>query len=805
MRPSSLLPRSPSTRSSAWRALLVLAAACSPGQKTEPPTVVAPPPDDEATAGLNPDEPVDPSPTLQPTDSDVVLAQEPPPPFCGDGSLNDDEQCDDGGTEAGDGCSANCLVVAQGWVCPTPGALCERVELCGDALVLLSETCDDGNAEGGDGCSAACQVEADYVCPEPGEPCISLVVCGDGLLAGDETCDDGNTLDGDGCTAECQTEEGYQCPIRGALCVPACGDGLVVGLEQCDDANAASGDGCSATCSREPGFACPPQGGECTLTVCGDGVTEGDEGCDDGPNDRPFDGCFQCVREPACSQGECDAECGDGLRFDSEQCDDGNTLDGDGCSSDCQLVELGFVCADTAVGEVGASPTFELPVVYRDFIGIDTSGDGQEGARQTARAAAGVQLHPDFNVFQGTGVLGAVQATLGAGGVPLLNCAASPDPTLCNQNFTSAARFSEWYRDVAGVNLPIVDSLILGAQADGSFLFDSAVSTPQGEENPSAQFNPILGAGWTVPQPFDGAAPTIYEGQEFCAIDQLAGPGALGDPEGNARNMSFTTETRFVFEYQGGEEFQFSGDDDVWVFVNNRLIVDLGGLHEVATGNFTLAGNPAVATVVRNGPEGVASALDLEGSAQIQTGMQLGNVYEAVLFHAERHECGSNFKLTLAGFDKPRSQCNELCGDGEVTLSETCDDGEANGDGYGFCGADCRPGPRCGDGVLDPEFEECDNGFNLDRYSTSDGACAPECLLPAFCGDGQVNTAQGEACDDGAEENDGRYGGCNPDCSLGPRCGDGNQDADEECDDGNRINGDGCNLACEVERSVVPT
>ena len=66
--------------------------------------------------------------------------------------------------------------------------------------------------------------------------------CGDGSLDTGEECDDGNNIDGDGCSAVCKTEQD-----------PYCGDGNLDSGEQCDDGNNVNGDGCSAACNTEGG------------------------------------------------------------------------------------------------------------------------------------------------------------------------------------------------------------------------------------------------------------------------------------------------------------------------------------------------------------------------------------------------------------------------------------------------------------------------------------------------------------------------------------------------------------------------
>ena len=604
---------------------------------------------------------------------------------------------------------------------------------CGDGVKQAGERCDDANNVGGDGCAASCQaIENDFACPDPGMACVSTVRCGDGRVSGDETCDDGTLNSGDGCSAKCALENGYRCPVVGEACVAAaCGDGIIAGKEQCEDDNTTpvDSDGCSATCKLEPGFACDASGAACRATVCNDGVKEGSEPCDDG-NQVIGDGCNPfCEVEPDCSAGACKSSCGDGLLLgtDTEECDDGNTRSGDGCSATCEI-EPGYTCTKSTTD---LPDVLEVPVTYRDFISLPTVGNTR---------------HPDFNdALSGTlGTPDLVQGNLGVDGKPVYadNCDTNGGGTcLEGRQLSNLANFTQWYTDVPGVNITLVERLAMQRQPNGSYYF------------PDASFFPFDGRGFTA------------GGQENTALANVGGN----------HNFGFTSEVRYWFEYQGGEVLNFSGDDDVWVFVGGKLVVDLGGLHPQIAGSVTL-----------------------DATTATNLGLTVGSIYETALFHAERHTDASNFNLTLNGFTSSKSQCEPMCGDGIVAGDEVCDDGTNDGS-YGSCTAVCTRGPFCGDGALQKKQEQCDDGVNLTPYAPDGSGCAPGCQKPGRCGDALVDAAFGEQCDDGV--NAGGYAECAPDCTLGPRCSDGKvqKTAGEECDDRNLVNNDGCDDQCLLE------
>jgi fibro-slime domain-containing protein len=152
---------------------------------------------------------------------------------------------------------------------------------------------------------------------------------------------------------------------------------------------------------------------------------------------------------------------------------------------------------------------------------------------------------------------------------------------------STKANFDQWYRNVPNVNEPFLVYLKL-AGSGGTHTFQSS---------------------------------------SFFPLDEPRGDAAV------VHNFSFTTEWHLKFVFGANQLFTFTGDDDVWVFVNKRLAIDLGGVHAKAT-----------------------DTIDLEASAA-ELGLSAGQEVSLDVFHAERHTTESNF-----GFETniPFTQCGTI-------------------------------------------------------------------------------------------------------------------------------------------------
>jgi fibro-slime domain-containing protein len=112
------------------------------------------------------------------------------------------------------------------------------------------------------------------------------------------------------------------------------------------------------------------------------------------------------------------------------------------------------------------------------------------------------------------------------------------------------------------------------------------------------------------------AGVSTFSSTAFYPLDGLGFGNEGNDDQGTPHNFHFTTEIHTSFRYQGGEIFSFTGDDDVWVFINNQLVIDIGGVHEAES-----------------------------ASVSVDTlGLTLGQVYPFDMFQTERHTTQSNFR-----------------------------------------------------------------------------------------------------------------------------------------------------------------
>ena len=316
----------------------------------------------------------------------------------------------------------------------------------------------------------------------------------------------------------------------------------------------------------------------CT-NVCGDGLAL----C----SDNRIGKCEVAEAPPAKT---CTTGCGSGLKY----CRDGawgNCEYSGGprsCTNDCSLTE------GDGIQYCNKDAWSPCEVPRREEACLSACGSGKKVCERGKWAACDApqpmpprlraiirdftpKTNPDFerpDIHTSIDDRNVLLTELGADGLPVF---ASTGAT---RTISGPSYFNQWYRDVPGTNQTTTVDLQLAPSPKDPGLF-------------------------------------VYENNAFFPIDNQL----FGNYSSYNHNYHFTLMVATAFVYVGGETFSFSGDDDMWVFINRKLAIDLGGVHQSET-----------------------AAVDLNESAD-KLGIVTGGRYDLHFFFAERRTTASNFTI----------------------------------------------------------------------------------------------------------------------------------------------------------------
>ena len=258
------------------------------------------------------------------------------------------------------------------------------------------------------------------------------------------------------------------------------------------------------------------------------------------------------------------------------------------------------VYAEHPAGVLGDCPLKKLPVMMFDWL-HGNKGDGVSG---NGNPEYGVSADFGSGGCSGSPMRGMVDTQLGPNGVPV---PATPFPENCR----ITEHLAYWFTpeslavDAAGNKLTNMTCRDLYISMDSAGFWLAEISkdaiSKGNEANRGGMFLlddfKYLDEAGTIPNPY-------YDQQR-------------GGKDNSNHNFGFTMKVQATFEYIPGQYFDFLGDDDVWVFINNKLVVDIGGQHAQ-----------------------VAGAVDLD-----TLGLTPGETYPFHIFYAERHTSSSNFRM----------------------------------------------------------------------------------------------------------------------------------------------------------------
>eukprot|EP00727_Mastigamoeba_balamuthi_P004541 m51a1_g14085 hypothetical protein (565) ;mRNA; f:13784-15972 len=249
-----------------------------------------------------------------------------------------------------------------------------------------------------------------------------------------------------------------------------------------------------------------------------------------------------------------------------------------------------------------------------------------------------------------------VKPELGSDRIPVYNDCRPSKPHCVTVG--SNESFSQWFRSVPGVNKVFDVNITLDLDSNGTYTkYDRNFFIADGKGYGNEGFGERYMAG------------SACRCQEY------------GTPDCNCRhNYGFCMKINTEFAYKGGEVLFFQGDDDVWMFINNRMVLDLGGAHPP-----------------------MKHTIDVDASAAA-LGIAVGNTYPFDMFYCERHTYNSDF-MTTTSIDLYNCEGGRVCGWCRATCEKRGYARDSDGDGVPDCQDLCphdphKPAPLyCGCGV----------------------------------------------------------------------------------------------------------
>ncbi|HMD69085.1 MAG TPA: fibro-slime domain-containing protein, partial [Chitinivibrionales bacterium] len=183
-------------------------------------------------------------------------------------------------------------------------------------------------------------------------------------------------------------------------------------------------------------------------------------------------------------------------------------------------------------------------------------------------------------------------------------------------------------KDTSYKNIVIQDSL--------TFTYDLAAGVGQYQFSVNPNFFPLDNQGFGADAATKdwnyyvyGTGAVENGGQNYIGPAGFPNNAFAQDRPPNPHNYSFAMHLNRKFIVRLGLTFSFRGDDDLWVFINGKLVLDMGGMHNNMTGGFAL--------------DGMLN----------QLGLVLGQPATIDIFYCERQATGSNITITTNLLNTP--------------------------------------------------------------------------------------------------------------------------------------------------------